>query len=74
MWRYDFIQDGTAEGGTVRILSIIDEYTRECLLLKAARSFPAWRVLDVLEEVTVCSGRKSDSCAATTGRSSWPIR
>ena len=31
VWSYDFIQDRTADGGTVRILSIIDEYTRECL-------------------------------------------
>lgn len=58
VWSYDFIQDRTADGGTVRILSIIDEYTRECLLLKAARSFPARRVIDALEEVMVCSGRK----------------
>lgn len=58
VWSYDFIQDGTADGGTVRILSIIDEYTRECLLLRAGRSFPARRVIDALEEVMICSGRK----------------
>jgi len=31
VWSYDFIQDATADGGAVRILSIIDEYTRECV-------------------------------------------
>lgn len=58
VWSYDFIQDSTADSGTVSILSIIDEYTRECLLLKAACSFPARRVIDTLEEVMVSSGRK----------------
>lgn len=58
VWSYDFIQDRTADGGAVRILSIIDEYTRECLLLRGARSFPSRRVIDALEEVMVCTGRK----------------
>ncbi len=57
MWSYDFVRDGTADGGTVRILSIIDEYTQECVLLRGARSFPARRVIDALEEAILCSGR-----------------
>jgi putative transposase len=67
VWSYDFIQDSTADGGTVRILSIIDEYTRECLMLKAARSFPARRVIDALEEVMVCSGRKPQYVRSDNG-------
>jgi transposase InsO family protein len=67
VWSYDFIQDRTADGGTVRILSIIDEYTRECLLLKAARSFPARRVIDALEEIMVCSGRKPQYIRSDNG-------
>lgn len=58
VWSYDLIQDSMCDEGAVRILSILDEYTREFLLLKAARSFPARRVIDALEEVMVCSGRK----------------
>jgi putative transposase len=67
VWSYDFIQDSTADGGTVRILSIIDEYTRECLLLRAARSFPSRRVIDALEEVMVCSGRKPQYIRSDNG-------
>jgi transposase InsO family protein len=67
VWSYDFIQDSTAEGGSVRILSIIDEYTRECLLLRAARSFPARRVIDALEEVMVCTGRKPQYLRSDNG-------
>jgi transposase InsO family protein len=58
VWSYDFIHDATADGTAVRILVIIDEYTRECLLLRARRSFPARCVIDALEEIMVCTGRK----------------
>jgi hypothetical protein len=51
----------------VRILSILDEYTRECLLLKAARRFPARRVIDALEEVMVCSGPKPQFLLSVNG-------
>ena len=67
IWSYDFVQDSTAEGGTVRILSIIDEYTRECMLLKARRSFPARCVIDALEEVMICSGRKPQHVRSDNG-------
>ena len=57
VWSWDFISDATAEGRSVRILSLIDEYTRECILLRADRSFPARKVIDALEEVITCTGR-----------------
>jgi hypothetical protein len=31
VWSYDFVEDRTERGGKLRILAIIDEYTRECL-------------------------------------------
>jgi len=67
VWSYDFIQDATADGGAVRILSIIDEYTRECVFLRGARSFPARRVIDGLEEVMVCTGRKPEYVRSDNG-------
>lgn len=57
VWSYDFVEDALVDGRKLRILSIIDEYTREALVLRVARSFPARRVIDVLEEVMVCTGR-----------------
>ena len=30
VWSYDFVQDRTSEGRPIRMLTIIDEYTREC--------------------------------------------
>lgn len=57
VWSYDFIHDATADGRSVRLLSIVDEYSRECLWLEAARSFPARRVIEALERVLLSTGR-----------------
>ena len=37
-WAMDFIVDGLATGRMVRILSVVDAYTRECLALEADTS------------------------------------
>lgn len=57
VWSYDFITDILTDGRQVRLLSIIDEHSRECLLLEAAHSFPATRVIDCLERLLVTTGR-----------------
>lgn len=67
VWSYDFIEDVTVKGSRLRILSVIDEYTRECLMLRAAPSYPARRVLDSLEEILVCSGRKPEHLRSDNG-------
>ncbi len=40
VWSYDFMQDRTHNGVPFRILNVIDEYTREFLAVKVARSLP----------------------------------
>lgn len=51
VWAWDFIHDRTEDGRTLKWLSIVDEYTRECLALEAARSFRSGDVIDVLIEL-----------------------
>jgi len=41
VWSYDFVEDRTERGGKLRILAIIDEYTRECLPIRVEPSIPA---------------------------------
>jgi transposase InsO family protein len=53
VWSYDFIHDRTRDGRGVRILTVIDEYTRECLALKAARSLKSGDVLEVLDDLFI---------------------
>ncbi len=67
VWSYDFISDATADGRSVRILSVIDEYTRECIVLRGARSFPARKVVEVLEEVVECTGRSPEYLRSDNG-------
>lgn len=67
VWSYDFIEDATADGRKVRILSIIDEHSRECLMLKAARSFPATRVIDCLEWLLMTTGRRPTHLRSDNG-------
>jgi len=41
LWRDDFLAERTEDGRQLRILVVIDEFTRECLATEAARSFTA---------------------------------
>lgn len=57
VWTYDFMEDSTADGRTVRLLTLLDEFTRECLAIEAARNFPSAKVLPVLARVIAQRGR-----------------
>lgn len=48
VWSYDFVKSTTADGRGFRILTIIDEYTRECLALYVARSITSREVIEQL--------------------------
>jgi putative transposase len=48
---YDFLEDSTADGRPLRLLTIVDEFTRECLAIRVARSFSAEDVVAVLLQV-----------------------
>jgi putative transposase len=48
IWTWDFIHDRTSDGRPLKWLSIVDEYTRECLALEVGRSITAEKVIDVL--------------------------
>ena len=56
VWSYDFVEDRTERGGKLRILVIIDEYTRECLAIKVKPSIPASVVVEVLEWLFLTRG------------------
>jgi transposase InsO family protein len=48
VWSYDFVLARTTDGRPLRILAILDEYTRECLSLLVARRISSQDVLDRL--------------------------
>ena len=49
-WALDFISDALATGRGVRVLSVVDTFTRECVALEADTSFASRRVTRVLEQ------------------------
>ncbi len=48
LWAYDFVCDACANGQQLKCLTIVDEYTRECLAIDVAGSIRSARVIEVL--------------------------
>jgi transposase InsO family protein len=51
VWSYDMAMDRTSDGRPLRILVIIDEYTRECLSMYVSRRIRSEDVLEQLYEL-----------------------
>jgi len=49
VWSYDFLEDRTEQGDKLRILTVMDEFTRECLAILVDRSIPSTQVINLLE-------------------------
>ncbi len=56
VWAYDFVQDRTDDGRAYRLLTIIDEYTRECLAIITERRLNSASVLNALEQLFMTRG------------------
>jgi transposase InsO family protein len=56
VWTWDFIHDRDEHGRPLKWLSLVDEYTRECLALEVERSMTAWDVVDVIRQVVLIRG------------------
>ena len=56
VWSYDFMEDRTESGSKLRILTVLDEYTRECLEIRVERSISSAKVIDTLEWLSLVRG------------------
>lgn len=56
VWAYDFVQDRTHDGRPLRMLTVVDEFSRECLAILVARSIRSDDVLALLTELFVAHG------------------
>jgi putative transposase len=56
VWSYDFVIDRTSNGRVFKILTIIDEYTRECLGLLVKRRITSQEVIDKLFNLFILRG------------------
>jgi putative transposase len=72
VWAYDFVAARTHDGKPIRMLTVIDEYTRECLAITVARGLKSDDVLHTLTDLFVEHGPpdhiRSDNGSEFTAR------
>ena len=56
VWAYDFLADRTSNGKAFRMLTVVDEYTRECLAIVVDRKPNSTHVLETLAELFIHRG------------------
>jgi putative transposase len=56
VWAYDFVTDRTSHGKAFRMLTVVDEYTRECLAIAVERKLDSTHVLETLGELFIHRG------------------
>lgn len=56
LWAYDFVFDACANGQQLKCLTVVDEYTRECLAIDVAGSIRSHRVIEVLAQLMSVRG------------------
>ncbi len=59
VWSWDFVHDRTDNGGPLKMMTLIDEYTRKCLDIRVARQLTSTDVLSVLSEAIEEEGTPS---------------
>ena len=59
VWSWDFVHDRTDNGGPLKMMTLIDEYTRKCLDIRVARRLTSTDVLSVLSEAIEEEGTPS---------------
>jgi putative transposase len=56
VWSYDFVAERTYDGKPIKMLTVMDEYTRKCLAIKVARRIRSDDVLHTLTDLFVVHG------------------
>ena len=56
VWAYDFVFDACANGQTLKCLTVVDEWTRECLAIDVAGGIRSGRVIAVLTRLVSLHG------------------
>jgi putative transposase len=56
VWSFDFVEGRTHDGRSLRIMTLIDEHTRECLALKVARRINSFGVIETLADAMLAKG------------------
>jgi putative transposase len=72
VWSYDFVEAQTHDGRKLRLMTLIDEFTRECLAIRVARRINGLGVLETMAKVMMVRGVpeqiRSDNGAEMTSK------
>ena len=72
VWSYDFVEAQTHDGRKVRLMTLIDEFTRECLAIRVARRINSFGVIETMADVMLERGVpqhiRSDNGAEMTAK------
>ena len=72
VWSYDFVEAQTHDGRKVRLMTLIDEFTRECLAIRVARRINSFGVIETMADVMLVRGVpehiRSDNGAEMTAK------
>jgi putative transposase len=66
-WSADFVSDKLADGRTIRILTVVDQFTRECVALEMDRSMNGPKVVSALNRAIVERGGSPQSITLDNG-------
>lgn len=66
-WSMDFVSDKLADAGAFRILTVVDQFTRECVAMEADRSMTGKKVAEALERVRQERGFLPESITVDNG-------
>ena len=67
VWALDYQDDQTSDGRRLRLLNVVDEFTREVLATHVARSITADRTVEVLEELVETRGETPEFIRSDNG-------
>ena len=56
VWSYDFVRANTHDGRMLRLLTLIDEYTRKCLAIRVARRLNSYDLIETLADLMLVHG------------------
>jgi len=54
VWSFDFVETRTNDGRRLRLMTLIDEFSRRCLAIRVARRINAISVIETLADVMLC--------------------
>jgi putative transposase len=66
-WSADFVSDKLSDGRSIRILTVVDQFTRECVWLEADRSMSGPKVVEALTHAITERGASPDSLTLDNG-------